>query len=206
MSRALVSMSNRVMCPGSHCSSKPERNVFVAISNWPDELIPSTPRPWALRISTVRSTEPPAKTVTRSKWRSAASVVTLKSDVHNVEGVLSFVHAQDTKDPVATRGPQGARELGSGPHDPAAARRARPDHPRLGRRSVGPGSAPGGGRLAADGEALAGPVRGRGVSPDWRTGPARGVPERASRRRWRLRSCAGRWRRSLRGGRTGARA
>ena len=70
-------------------------------------------------------------------------------------------HAQDTKDPVATRGPQGARELGSSPQDPAAARRARQDRPRLGRRPVGARPAPGGGCLASDRQALAGPVRGR---------------------------------------------
>ena len=34
----------------------------------------------------------------------------------------SFAHAYDTKDPIAVRGPQGARTPGSGPHDPAAAR------------------------------------------------------------------------------------
>ena len=44
---------------------------------------------------------------------------------------------KDTKDPVATRGPRGARELGSSPQDPAAARRARQDRAGLGRRPVG---------------------------------------------------------------------
>ncbi len=44
------------------------------------------------------------------------------------------------------------------------------------------------------------------VSPDWGTGRAGAVPERASPRRSRRRWCAGRWRRIPRAGRTGARA
>ena len=93
-----------------------------------------------------------------AEGRGDASVSALKCDGQGVKRALSFMHGQVTKDSIATRGPQGARGLGSSPHDPAAARGTRPDRPGFGRRFVGPGPGPRDRRLAADRAALAGPV------------------------------------------------